>query len=895
MKKSPVMIIFVAPFLFLNLVFGQWVSYNIPDLVNGYASSGNFLFAATFATLGGGGIYRSSDSGATWVPVNNGMGTSLPCYAIAANGSYLFAGSDSGVYISTNNGGSWSKSNSGLPTKKKGVGSFAMLGANIFVGTDSGVYLSTNNGTSWSAAKKGITNPNISSFTVIGTNIFASTSGGPLTDSGGVFLSTNNGNTWTKVNSGLTDTIIYSLTTSGTNIFAGTKSNGVFLSTDSGKNWTKTNMPYGIGQIYYLAASGSNIFAGTIASGIFLSTDNGANWIPYDTGLPAESQPGLFYTQSLAVIGTNVFSASGTTPPLVFRRSLCAEPPTLVLPANNNINQPLSFSFSWSPAIGINTDSYSIQVSTASTFSTTIVNQNGITGTSYNVSGLLNNTTYYWRVNAMNTYGTGVWSTVWKMTTLPTAPASPVLESPLSGAVNVALSPTLAWNSSTGAATYRIQVSTDAGFSAIIFDDSTPTATSKAIGSLTSSTSYFWRVNAKNAGGSSAWSMIWSFSTVPLVTGVPILSSPSNGSANIVLNPTLTWGATSGAATYRIQVSTDSGFGTTIIDDSTVMTTSKAIGPLTSSTVYFWRVNAKNLGGTSTWSTVWSFSTVPPIASIPILIAPANSSTNIAISPTLSWNPSTGAATYRIQLSTDAGFGTTIVDDSTVTITSKSIGPLTSNTLYYWRANAKNPGGTSTWSTVWNFTTIFVAAPSVPVLVAPNNSATGLGINPTLLWNKATGATSYRIQVSTALGFSSTFKDSSGVTDTALALKGLTNNKSYYWRVNATNAGGASTWASAWSFTTIAATAVILKQFEIQSLSCNENGNILRYALPKQCFVSLKYYDIQGRMLASFVNKPQDFGYYSLTLPISHWAKGIYIQEFKAGSFLKENHFVIIR
>ena len=282
------------------------------------------------------------------------------------------------------------------------------------------------------------------------------------------------------------------------------------------------------------------------------------------------------------------------------------------------------------------------------------------------------------------------------------------------------------------------------------------------------------------------------------VTGAPILSSPSNGLANIALNPTLSWGATNGAATYRIQVSTDSGFGTIIVDDSTVTTTSKAIGPLSSSTIYYWRVNAKNAGGTSTWSNKWSFSTVPPIAATPILIAPANSSINNAISPTLSWNSSSGTVTYRVQVSTDSGFAHIIFDDSTATLTSVATGRLNSNTVYYWRANSKNPGGVSAWSTEWKFTTI-------------------------------------------------------------------------------------------------ATTAILPTQFGLRAIGYSGSTTILRYSLPHQCYVSLKCFDVGGRLVASFVNQTQNAGYYSFLMPISHLAKGTYIQEFRAGDFLKEDRLVIMR
>ncbi|MEX2054641.1 MAG: T9SS type A sorting domain-containing protein, partial [Candidatus Andersenbacteria bacterium] len=126
---------------------------------------------------------------------------------------------------------------------------------------------------------------------------------------------------------------------------------------------------------------------------------------------------------------------------------------------------------------------------------------------------------------------------------------------------------------------------------------------------------------------------------------------------------------------------------------------------------------------------------------------------------------------------------------------------LANNTLYYWRVNATNAGGTSSYSSTWSFTTI-VAAPAAPTLASPSNGATGVSTSPTLSWNASTGATSYRLQVSTSSGFSQLVVDQSGITGTSYPVSGLANNTLYYWRVNATNAGGTSSYSTTWSFAT---------------------------------------------------------------------------------------------
>ena len=129
------------------------------------------------------------------------------------------------------------------------------------------------------------------------------------------------------------------------------------------------------------------------------------------------------------------------------------------------------------------------------------------------------------------------------------------------------------------------------------------------------------------------------------------------------------------------------------------------------------------------------------VPDVPVLQSPSTGSTGISITPTLTWTASSGAITYRLQVATDTAFTKLIYDDSTLTATSKQVTGFTNNAKLYWRVNAKNTNGTSSYSTIWSFTTI-VAAPQAPVLSSPANSATGQAVSLTLKWNSASTATS---------------------------------------------------------------------------------------------------------------------------------------------------------
>jgi hypothetical protein len=94
----------------------------------------------------------------------------------------------------------------------------------------------------------------------------------------------------------------------------------------------------------------------------------------------------------------------------------------------------------------------------------------------------------------------------------PSAPPVPTLVSPINGATNISrTAAVLSWNASTGATAYRLQVSTNSTFTAIVFDNAALTSTSVSLSGLGSRIRYYWRVSASNGAGSSAFSTAWQF------------------------------------------------------------------------------------------------------------------------------------------------------------------------------------------------------------------------------------------------------------------------------------------------------------------------------------------------------------------------------------------------
>ncbi len=93
-----------------------------------------------------------------------------------------------------------------------------------------------------------------------------------------------------------------------------------------------------------------------------------------------------------------------------------------------------------------------------------------------------------------------------------------------------------------------------------------------------------------------------------------------------------------------------------------------------------------------------------PIA--PVLTSPLNGSQNQSLNPTLSWNASSGATSYTLQVATDNTFANYIYNQSGLKDTNNKISGLNNLTKYYWHVSASNDNGTSVYSDVWNFTTV---------------------------------------------------------------------------------------------------------------------------------------------------------------------------------------------
>ncbi len=616
-------------------------------------------------------------------------------------------------------------------------------------------------------------------------------------------------------------------------------------------------------------------------------------------------------TLDMAANTLTVTGATGTEYALAIPAATPPAAPTLISPADASTGIALSPTLSWNSSAGANT--YQVQVSTSSGFGTTVFNQSAIAGTSVAVSpALANSTVYYWRVNATNIDGTSGWSPVWSFTTIslssgiedngagyaldfdgtndyidcgnnpsiqisgtaitmeawikPTKvgtmsilkkcgiigggtgyelycgsagfvycrfngnDASRALSTtsyPSTGAwihvaatydgvntkmyINGVLEGTTAFTAAIVNSTNILEIANDPSTAARFFQgsidevrlwnvartdaDIKSNMTKKLIGNESGLVGY-WRFDETSgtsmndetsnnndgtminmdAGTDHLWSgaalgdasaydyvaaggytatlnhangdALTATTTSGTISGIQVYRADDNairsGSTGLVgysLDASRFWGVRAiGTATPTYTLVYNYTGNPAVISESGLKLVKRdniSVGAWTDASATL-DMGANTLTVTGATGTEYALAipaATPPAA--PTLISPADASTGIALSPTLSWNASAGANTYQVQVSTSSGFGTTVFNQSAIAGTSVAVSPaLANSTVYYWRVNATNTDGTSSWSPVWSFTTIGTG----PVTLVLQDGLNGYsGTRDTYIWETSPG------------------------------------------------------------------------------------------------------------------------------------------------------------
>jgi hypothetical protein len=573
---------------------------------------------------------------------------------------------------------------------------------------------------------------------------------------------------------------------------------------------------------------------------------------------------------------------------------------TLASPANNATNQAVTLTLRWHPAPAAT--SYQLQVSTDSTFATTVVNLPSVADTSSQVGPLTAMVRYFWRVRGKNAAGDGDYSPYRAFNTNVGAPAH---VSPANAATSVAVTVPVVWRSLSGATAYRLQVATTAGFTAgTIVKDTTLADTTKTLTGLGYLTQYYWHVAAQVGGSWGDYATAWSFTTALVPAGVPTQLLPANNAIDQTTSLTIRWRTATGATQYHLQAGGDSTFTSgLIVNDSTLTDTLKSVSGLGYTQKYYWRVRSKNAGGSSAYSVIWNFRTVASVPNAPVLLAPA---ANAIEQPTTGlvflWRPLAGATFYTFQLGTDSTFATGLVkNDTTITDTTRIITGLSQNTRYFWRVAGRNAGGAGPFTTVRGFTT-FLPVPGAVTLVSPSHFAVVNKDSARFIWNRPTpSATRYWFEISVDSSFSAFSSVDSTVADTAKTFRPLMNSTVYYWRVRG---GTASTWGVFSPTRRFSVTITDVKGYDgvPTDLSLAQNypnpfnpSTQITFGLPKESQVRLEVFNLLGQQVGELVSGVRSAGYHTVRFDASGMTSGMYLYKLTAGEMTLFRKMMLVK
>lgn len=189
--------------------------------------------------------------------------------------------------------------------------------------------------------------------------------------------------------------------------------------------------------------------------------------------------------------------------------------PGSLSPADVATGVALSVTLSWGVST-LETGGYDIGLSQSSTNIPTVAHvATGVTSWQPSTNGftLVNNVTYYWLVCAIGTYGQRCTQT-YSFTTVTGAPGIPVLVSPTDGSTGVSITPTIQWTAF-NAATCNVDFGTSNPPSNVTTGQ---TCASYVPSTLSYLTTYYIKITAVNAGGSTSTAVL-SFTTMAMGGG----------------------------------------------------------------------------------------------------------------------------------------------------------------------------------------------------------------------------------------------------------------------------------------------------------------------------------------------------------------------------------------
>ena len=287
--------------------------------------------------------------------------------------------------------------------------------------------------------------------------------------------------------------------------------------------------------------------------------------------------------------------------------------------------------------------------------------------------------------------------------------------SPGAAATAVAVNTVLRWTRNARTTSFDVYLGTDANLGANDFQGSV--AQARFAPHLAPGSRYYWRVDARGAGGITQ-GPVWTFTTAGTLEkpGKAVNPNPADGATGVAQNTELSWDSGGRTTSYDVYLGTAPVLDASELQQTQATRTYSPRG-LQAGTRYYWRVDAKNGQGTTTGD-VWAFTTAVQLGPRRVTgPQPEDGATNVGILNDLSWSTVPGATSYIVYFGTAPSPGSN-ERQAEQAGTTFDMSLLQYDTTYYWRIDARNGQGITTGD-VWSFTTVQAREPDTSPVLPP--------------------------------------------------------------------------------------------------------------------------------------------------------------------------------
>lgn len=265
--------------------------------------------------------------------------------------------------------------------------------------------------------------------------------------------------------------------------------------------------------------------------------------------IPAAYQSGYTYAVSIVDRYGNEYA------PLFMGASISAATAVSLTYPENGSSAIGEFTFTWSSVADA---SYYIDIAHDNAFTDLILSREVLTN-SFKSDYLpnLEKGTYYWRVRTRQANCTDAISDTYSFNGGPFE-----IESPISGATEVSITPTLVWTEYPNATEYRLEINRYDDFRSmgLILDERYSSCTTTlSEGVLVGNTKYYARVTAY-AGDIEYTSPTINFTTEQMIPAIPVILFPTEGATVEAETLQVRWAEEPLAKTFRIELHTDDTF-----------------------------------------------------------------------------------------------------------------------------------------------------------------------------------------------------------------------------------------------------------------------------------------------------------------------------------------------